>query len=94
MTEKRLKLFATLRDIVGAKEMTVPFRDGQTVRELLDSIAQVQPELGREIMTDDGELTGLVHVMVHGRNIQWLNGLDTTIKEDDILVLMPPSAGG
>lgn len=94
MTEKRLKLFATLRDIVGAKEMTVPFRDGQTVRELLDSIAEIHPELGREIMTDDGELTGMVHVMVHGRNIQWLDGLETTIKADDILVLMPPSAGG
>jgi molybdopterin synthase sulfur carrier subunit len=94
MTEKRLKLFATLRDIVGKKEMTVPFRAGQTVRDLLDSIAEIHPELGREIMTDDGELTGLVHVMVHGRNIQWLDGLDTTIKEDDILVLMPPSAGG
>jgi molybdopterin converting factor small subunit len=32
--------------------------------------------------------------MVHGRNIHWLNGLDTLVRESDQIVLMPPSAGG
>jgi len=92
---KTLKLFATLRDIAGAKEITVPFEDGQTVRQLIQTITEVQPELGCKILDETGdELSGLVHVMVHGRNIHWLDGLDTTIAEDDIVVLMPPSAGG
>ncbi|MEO1290914.1 MAG: MoaD/ThiS family protein, partial [Chloroflexota bacterium] len=57
-------------------------------------MTDIMPELGHEILDETGELTGLVHVMVHGRNIHWLDGLDTTIKSSDQLVLMPPSAGG
>jgi len=92
--EKTVRLFATLRDIAGQKEITVPFEDGQTVRDFIATIYSLMPELGQEIVDENGELTGLVHVMVHGRNIHWLDGMDTTIKASDQLVLMPPSAGG
>lgn len=93
-TQKKIKLFATLRDIAKTRELTVEIRDGQTVAELIDSIREQKPELAAEIVNEDGELTGLVHILVHGRHIQWLDGLDTKIRTSDILVLMPPSAGG
>ncbi len=91
---KTIKLFATLRDIAGTRELHVPFREGQTVRDLLTDVNAVHPQLGEAIWTHDGHLTGLVHIMVHGRNIEWLNGLETTIRESDQLVFLPPSAGG
>ena len=91
---KTLKLFATLRDLAGARELTVPFKDGQTVRDLVRSINKANPVLGEEMLTVDGELTGTVHILVHGRNIIWLQGLDTLIRESDIVVLIPPAAGG
>ena len=74
--------------------MTIPFSDGQTVREMLRTVVDVQPALGPKIFDADGEMTGLVHVLVHGRNIMWLNGLDTVVRETDQIVLLPPSAGG
>lgn len=91
---KTIKLFATLRDITGKKEMTIDIEDGQTVAQMIDQLRDQSPELAREIVDDNGELTGLVHIVVHGRHIQWLDGLETTIRESDIIVLMPPSAGG
>ncbi|MDX1992575.1 MAG: ubiquitin-like small modifier protein 1 [bacterium] len=91
---KTVRLFATLRDIAGTKEIQIPFRDGQTVRELLSDVTVLHPKLGTAIVHPNGELTGLVHILVHGRNIYWLDGLDTTIREDDQLVFLPPSAGG
>ncbi len=92
--EKTIKLFATLRDITGKKTLTVPFEEGQTVRKLIDDLSSLEPNLHNEIITQDGEMTGLVHVLVHGRNIDWLQGLDTPIKGTDIVTLLPPSAGG
>lgn len=91
---KTLKLFATLRDIAGKKEMAVPFQDGDTVRTLLKGVEVQCPELAHEILDDKGELTGLVHILVHGRHIHWGDGLDTVIRESDRVVLMPPTAGG
>lgn len=92
--EKTVKLFATLRDITGKKTITVPFEDGQTVRKLIDDISLIEPELHNKIVDEHGEMTGLVHILVHGRNIEWLHGLDTPIKKSDQITLLPPSAGG
>ncbi len=94
MAEKTIKLFATLRDIAGAKEITVPLENGMTARDLVRAVTAAHPELGSKILNEDGELSGLVHIFVDGRNIEWLNGLDTVISEDTDLVLIPPVAGG
>lgn len=91
---KTIKLFATLRDLAKTKEISVDVKHGQTVAEMIELIRADYPELAEEIINDKGEMTGLVHVLVHGRHIQWLDGLNTPIKESDIIVLMPPSAGG
>lgn len=91
---KTIKLFATLRDIAQSKEITVDFTDGQTVAELITTIGEAYPQLRYEIVDAEGQLTGLVHILVRGRHIEWLDGLETTIAETDEVVLLPPSAGG
>ena len=91
---KRLKLFATLRDLAGTKEIYVPFDHDQSVRELIETIKVANPALGAQILDGDGNLTGAVHFLVEGRNIEWLNGLDTIIREKDEVILIPPVAGG
>lgn len=91
---RTIKLLATLRDVAGAKAITVPLRDGETVREFIAALSDHHPTLWNLIVTPDGELTGAVHVFVNGRNIQWLSGLDTVLTARDEVILIPPSAGG
>ncbi len=94
MLEKRLRLYSTLRDAVGAKELVIPFEGIHTVRDMIQVIGNVNPILGAKIVDPDGELSGLVHILVHGRNIIWLQGLDTVVSEKDEVVTIPPTAGG
>ena len=91
---RTITLFATLRDFVGAKEITVPFESGGTARDLIRAIQQANPALGDKIADRDGQLTGLVHIFVDGRNIEWLQGLDTVIRDQNELFMIPPVAGG
>ncbi|NDJ76276.1 MAG: MoaD/ThiS family protein [Chloroflexi bacterium] len=91
---KTIRLFATIREIAGTKTLTVPFQDGETVRDLIRSIAGIHPEIGAKLLGDDGQLSNLIHVYVSGRNVEWLNGLDTVIRESDEVLLVPPTAGG
>lgn len=91
---KTIKLFATLRDIAGTKKLDVPFETGQTVRELIQAINDVNPAIGTALLNTDGDLSKVVHVYVRGRNVEWLDGLDTVIHEDDDVLLVPPAAGG
>lgn len=94
MSEKSLTLYSTLRDAVGAKEITIPFQDVHTVRDMIRVIGTMNPILSAKILNEAGELSGLVHIMVQGRNIMWLQGLDTVVSDKDEIVLLPPSAGG
>lgn len=94
MPEKKLKLFSTLRDAVGLKELTIPVESGQTVREMINVIGGFNPVLREKIIEESGELTGLVHILVNGRNIMWLQGLETVLTENDDIILLPPTAGG
>jgi sulfur-carrier protein len=91
---KDVKLFATLRTMAGTKKLQVPFEDGGTVRDLVAAIGAVHPEIAAKLLDESGALSQVVHIYVHGRNVEWLDGLDTVINEGDDVLLVPPAAGG
>jgi len=91
---KTIRLFATVRDIVGSKSIDVPFKAGDTVRDLIDVIDTTYPDLGETLLDESGALSSSMHIYVHGRNVEWLNGLDTVIGASDDVFIVPPIAGG
>ena len=51
MAQRTVKLFATLREMAGANELTVSLEDGDTVRELVEAVGKVCPQLGAPVAT-------------------------------------------
>ena len=90
----RVKLYATLRDVAGAKHLDVPFEVGGTARELMQAIAQASPSLGEKLFDADGRPTGFAHIFVDGRNVMWLKDMDTVVEDGNEIDLIPPVAGG
>lgn len=91
---RKVKLLATLRDMAGTSSVEIPLQPGDTARDLVNAMREICPPIAQEMVDEHGELTGLVHIFVNGRNIVWINGLETEIKESDTLALIPPTAGG
>ncbi|MBN1563032.1 MAG: MoaD family protein [Anaerolineae bacterium] len=91
---KTIRLFATVRDVVGSKKLQVPFNGGGTVRDLIEVIRGESPALAAKLLDEHGELSTLVHIYVRGRNVEWLDGLDTVIADKDEVFIVPPIAGG
>ncbi len=89
-----IKLFASLREIAGESTITVPMGGGGVVRDLGPILRRINPALGAAVFDEAGELTGKAQVLVNGRNIEWLGGLDTPITDADTIALMAPVAGG
>jgi molybdopterin synthase sulfur carrier subunit len=90
----RVKLFATLRQIVGEKEIEVDLRIGDTVGSVLARLVADYPVLEERIFDDDGNLEGFINVFVNRRSIRFLGGLNASLSEDDVLAIFPPVAGG
>jgi molybdopterin synthase sulfur carrier subunit len=90
----RVRIFATLRPLVGAKEVEVAVETGDTVRNVLEKLTAEYPALKERALDADGNLQSSIHVLVNGRSIKFLDGLNSTIQEGDRLALFPPVGGG
>ena len=90
----RIRVYATLRDLIGTNEIEINVDGGTTVRQLLQELAERYPTLGKKLWNADGSLTGFVRVLINGRLLEYLDGLDTVVKEDDEVSLFPPVGGG
>jgi|GEM_PF-88632 len=88
-----VKFYATLRELIdGNKSLSV---DGvATVSELLENIVQRYPDLQEGIFDEDRNIRSFVAVMVNGRDVRHLNGIQTVLDPNDTLDIFPPVAGG
>jgi molybdopterin synthase sulfur carrier subunit len=90
----QVRLFATLRQSAGKAEVEVPEAEGNTVRTVLARLVDTHPDLEREIFDSDRQLQSHIHVMVNGRDIRFLDGLDTPVQPSDQMWIFPPVGGG
>lgn len=90
----RVRIFATLRPLVGAKEVNVDVAAGDTVRDVLEKLKAAYPALGERILDADGGLQSSIIVLVNGRSARLSDGLDRAVQECDQLALFPAVGGG
>ncbi|MHA1348100.1 MAG: ubiquitin-like small modifier protein 1 [Candidatus Heimdallarchaeaceae archaeon] len=84
--------FANIKKIIGKKQFTM---EAGSVEDLLDKLfAEYGEELRDELFDDLGKIKPIYRIIVNGRNINLLDGFQTKLKDDDMLVLMPAIAGG
>jgi molybdopterin synthase sulfur carrier subunit len=89
-----VRLFGSLRELAGEREIDVALPDGATVRDLLNRLGELRPILAQRLLDEDGNIPRSVNVFVNGRDIRDLGGLDTPVMPDDEVTLLPPAAGG
>jgi molybdopterin synthase sulfur carrier subunit len=90
----QVKFYATLRELLGATATDLPLEEPASARAVLAALTARYPALAPKVSPDGDLLAGQVTVLLNGRALQFLNGLDTTVKPDDMLALFPPIGGG
>ena len=90
----RIRLFATLRSYAGRKEVELPVAGGDTVRHVLERLAALYPALGERVLDDRGDVKNSVNVLVNGRSIKFLGGLNCPVQDSDRFALFPSVGGG
>jgi molybdopterin synthase sulfur carrier subunit len=61
---------------------------------VLQRLAADYPALAGKLWDSAGSWTGFVTVLLNGRSVEYLQGLDTAVANDDSLALFPPVGGG
>lgn len=88
-----LQFYATLRDAVGEKSVTLEFADGTDVGEALRVTVGEYEGLESLLFDGDGDLRSHVTVALDGDPIRE-DRSDVTLSDGDTLVLSPGVSGG
>jgi MoaD family protein len=91
-----VKAFATIREAIGAfGRVTIEYPGEVTVKSLLEMLSERFGEkFDVEVLDADGLPKKTVKIFVNGRDIDFLDGLSTVLKDGDEVALVPPVAGG
>jgi MoaD family protein len=89
----KLKLLALFHHQVGTHELTY---EGDTVGDILDQFLndhhhQLEDTLFNPLTK---KLRDYILVLLNGRNIVFLKGMETPLKQEDVIAISPPLAGG
>ena len=75
----------------GAKSVQA---EGETVGDLLNDLNQTYPGFLGQVMQEDGKLHRFVNIYLNDEDIRYLGQLDTSVKNGDVVSILPALAGG
>jgi molybdopterin synthase sulfur carrier subunit len=94
----KVRFFTSLREIIGAREETLNFPEGEkvTVDVVLKALAEKCGTLFQDYVYNSGttEPKGFLQFLVNGNSTSTLNGLQTELRDGDVLAILPPVGGG
>jgi molybdopterin synthase sulfur carrier subunit len=90
-----VNFYATLRQVVGSRQVEFDLPQGGTLRQLIEEIVARFPNLRNEMLDPQGGLYSHIHIFVNGRDSTFLeDSLDSVLEPGDVISIFPPVGGG
>ena len=90
----KVNFYAMLRMTTGVSSVEVQIDRAVTMRHLIDLVCdRTTPQL-REDLLDGQEIKKGTLLLVDGRNVLFLDGLDTLVTDQQEIAFFPPGGGG
>ncbi len=91
----KIRLYATFKLIAGQNKFELILPDDVRVIEAVHALLNTVPVLQPHWLNQQGELHAHVHTFLNEVDISTLqSGLETRIRDGDLLEFIPPVAGG
>lgn len=96
MTKITLHTILELKEVIGQRLTEIDLPDGSTVEDFLTYLKERWGDelSGRLFDPGSGAVLPYVRIMVNGQTIQFLEGMETPLKEGDEVLILPPVSGG
>ena len=89
-----MKFIGALRQISGKTQLTVNFQEGMSLKDLIAKISQEMPQLEKTLSDQLSNSRSNALILINGREISVLNGLETKLNDGDEIVFIPVVHGG
>jgi sulfur-carrier protein len=89
-----MKFIGALRHLSGKTQAKIKLQKNQTVKDLILKISESAPELKKSLITQQDDPKPNALILVNGREISVLSGLNTLLQDGDDVVFIPVVHGG
>ena len=87
MPSFKIQLMESMTDLVGKTELDVQAKEGATLSDVFKEVGREYGEsVKKKIIAPDGGFYPYVLVSVNGIDFRALNGMDTRLKDGDIIL--------
>ncbi len=93
-----VRFFTSLREITNKSEETLDFSNDKkiTINTVLQTLSE---RYGKDFLdyvydSNTSEVKGFLQFLVNGKSASTQNGLQTELKDGDLLAILPPVGGG
>jgi sulfur-carrier protein len=94
----KVRFFTSLREIVGTKEIALSYPEGEKVIvvAVLETLKEKYGKPFQDYVYNSvtAEPKGFLQFLVNGNSISTLSGMQTEIRDGDVLAILPPVGGG
>jgi len=96
MPEIQVRALGRIKDLIGSREVKIRVRNESTVGGALRFLAKERGKFLEDRIFDPNtnELRPHIRVLLNGQNINLLEGLETKVKDRDVIAIFPPAGGG
>ena len=67
---------------------------GKTIEQIVESLDSIYPGMRKRLIDDNGDLRHFVNIYLNGEDIRYIDGLKSTVSDNDELSIVPAVAGG
>ncbi len=89
-----ITVYGTLRDVIGGKSIYINSAPEMTMAHVLKLTLAEAPALHARVFDETGQLHPSIRVLVNGRDVRFLDGLETKMIPEDIVRIFPAHGGG
>ncbi len=88
----KVRIPAQLRSLTGGVGEVQA--EGSTVGQVLKDVDSLNPGFGERVFDEEGNLRRFVNIFLADEDVRFLEGLDTQVKEGQVISVVPAVAGG
>lgn len=89
-----VKFLATIRMITGESSIELLCTPQDTAGTVMQKLIEKFGMKLKQAIMNETNLKSGIKMIINGRDIDYLNGLDTQLDDGDVIVIIPPIAGG
>jgi molybdopterin converting factor small subunit len=88
--EIEVLLFGRFREIAGTRQQVLTVQEGARLSDVLEQLGEIYGSgFGAEV-----KRRGWVRILINGREYGLLDGMETLLKHNDQIVILPTIGGG